>query len=158
MVKTLVCYYSKSGNTKAMAIRVADGARAAGSDVDIKKVSEVAPADLLKYDCIIMGSPTYYGTCAAELKSLIDKSVKYHGDLAGKVGGAFASSGVLGGGNETTVQQILEALLIHGMIIIGDTDGAHYGPVAIEKPTKADEKTCYEYGKRLAGLTIKLHG
>jgi NAD(P)H dehydrogenase (quinone) len=158
MVKTLVCYYTRSGNTKAMAIRVADGARAAGSDVDLRKVSEVTPADLLKYDCIIMGSPTYYGTCAAELKSLIDKSVKYHGELAGKIGGAFATCGVQGGGNETTVQQILEALLIHGMIIIGDTDGAHYGPVAIEKPSKANEKTCFEYGKRLAKLAIKLHG
>lgn len=141
-----------------MAVRIADGARSTGADVDLRKVSDVAPADLLKYDCIIMGSPTYYGTCAAELKSLIDKSVKYHGELTGKVGGAFASSGVLGGGNETTVQQILEALLIHGMIIIGDTDGAHYGPVAIEAPTKDIEKTCLEYGKRLANLTIKLHG
>lgn len=141
-----------------MAVKIADGARAAGSEVDIKKVADVSPADLLKYDCIIMGSPTYYGTCAAELKSLIDKSVKYHGDLAGKVGGAFASSGVLGGGNETTVQQILEALLIHGMIIIGDTDGAHYGPVAIEKPDKDILKTCFEYGKRLAKLAEKLQG
>lgn len=158
MARTLVCYYSRSGNTKEMAVKIADGARSTGSDVDLKKVADVAPADLLKYDCIIMGSPTYYGTCAAELKSLIDKSVKYHGDLSGKVGGAFASSGVLGGGNETTVQQILEALLIHGMIIVGDTDGAHYGPVAIEKPDKAVLKTCFDYGKRLAKLAEKLHG
>jgi len=158
MTRTLVCYHSRSGNTKTMAVKIADGARSVGSDVDIKKVADVSPADLLKYDCIIMGSPTYYGTCAAELKSLIDKSVKYHGDLAGKVGGAFATSGVLGGGNETTVQQILEALLIHGMIIVGDTNGAHYGPVAIEKPDKEALKTCFEYGKRLAELAEKLHG
>lgn len=158
MAKILVCYYSRTGNTRAMAIRIADGARAAGADVDLRKVSEVAPADLLKYDGIILGSPTYYGTCAAELKLLIDKSVKYHGELKGRVGGAFATCGILGGGSETTVAQILEALLIHGMIIVGDTDGAHYGPVAIEKPTKAVEKNCFEYGKRLALLTIKLHG
>jgi NAD(P)H dehydrogenase (quinone) len=158
MAKMLVCYYTRTGNTKQMAIRVADGIRSTGVDVDLKKVSDVKPVDLLKYDGIILGSPTYYGTCAAEMKSLIDKSVKYHGELAGKVGGAFATSGVLGGGNETTVAQLLEALLIHGMVVIGDTDGAHYGPVAIEKPTKDVEKTCFDYGERLANLTKKLHG
>ena len=157
MTKMLICYYSRSGNTKAMAMKIAEGAGSKKITVDVKKVSETKAADLLGYDCIIFGSPTYYGTYAAELKSLIDKSVKYHGDLRGKVGGAFASCGVLGGGCETTVAQLLEALLIHGMIIIGDTEGAHYGPVSIEKPDKEVEKTCIEYGKRLAELTIKLH-
>jgi len=153
----LICYYSRSGHTKTMAYKIAEGVRAADVDVDVKKVADVTPADLLGYDGIIFGSPTYYGVCAAELKLLIDKSVKYHGKLNGKIGGAFASCGILGGGCETTVAQLLEACLIHGMVIIGDTDGAHYGPVAIEKPTKAVEKTCIEYGKRLANLTKKLH-
>ncbi len=158
MVKVLVCYYSRSGHTKQMAVKVADGARSEGADVDLRKVSEVKPADLLKYNCIILGSPTYYGTCAAELKDLIDKSVKYHGELAWKVGGAFATCGILGGGGETTVAQLLEALLIHGMVVIGDTEGSHYGPVAVEAPSKAVEKLCFDYGKRLAQLTQKLHG
>jgi len=157
LVKMLICYYSRSGNTKAMAYMIADGARKADVDVDVKKVSEVSPADLLGYDCIIFGSPTYYGTCAAELKLLIDKSVKYHGKLAGKVGGAFASCGILGGGCETTVAQLLEACLIHGMIIIGDTEGSHYGPVSVEKPNKSIEKICIDYGKRLGELTKRLH-
>lgn len=141
-----------------MAYKVAEGIRAADVDVDVKKCTETTPADLLDYDGIIFGSPTYYGVCAAELKSLLDKSVKYHGKLRGKVGGAFASCGILGGGCETTVAQILESCLIHGMVVIGDTEGAHYGPVSIEKPNKSAEKTCVLYGKRLAELTKKLHG
>ena len=52
--------------------------------------------DLLKADGIILGSPTYYGTMAAEMKAFIDRSVKYHGKLEGKIGGAFSSGGGLG--------------------------------------------------------------
>lgn len=158
MTRMLVCYYSRSGHTKTMAYKIAEGIRSADVEVDVKKCTEMQPAELLSYDGIIFGSPTYYGVCAAELKALIDKSVKYHGKLNGKVGGAFASCGILGGGCETTVAQLLEACLIHGMVVMGDTEGAHYGPVAIEKPTKQVEKTCVEYGRRLAELTKKLHG
>ncbi|HIJ17278.1 MAG TPA: flavodoxin family protein, partial [Thermoplasmata archaeon] len=107
---------------------------------------------------IIIGSPTYYGLPAAEVKSLLDKSVKHHGKLSGKVGGAFASSANIGGGNETTVLAILEALLIHGRTICGDSKGDHYGPVSIEKPDDRVEKVCVRYGKRVAALTKKLHG
>lgn len=158
MPKILICYYSRSGHTKAMAYMIADGVRSSEVEVDVKKVADVKPSDLLKYDGIVFGSPTYYGTCAAELKSLIDKSVKYHEELQGKVGGAFASSGNVGGGNETTVIQLLQALLIHGMVIVGDPVGDHYGPVSIEKPNKRVEKDCKEYGKRIAWLVKKLHG
>ena len=141
-----------------MAYKIAEGIRSEDVGVDVRRCSEIGPADLLSYDGIIFGSPTYYGVCAAELKALIDKSVKYHGKLKGKVGGAFASCGILGGGCETTVAQLLEACLIHGMIVMGDTEAAHYGPVSIEKPNKQVEKTCVEYGRRLAKLTKKLHG
>ncbi|HDP96721.1 MAG TPA: flavodoxin family protein [Euryarchaeota archaeon] len=156
MPKVLICYYSRSGNTKAMAYMIADGIRSADVDVDVKKVADVKPADLLRYDGLVFGSPTYYGVCAAELKSLIDKSVKYHGKLCCKVGGAFASSANVGGGNETTVLQLLQAHLIHGMVIIGDSEGDHYGPVSIEKPNKRVEKDCKEYGKKIAWLVKKL--
>ena len=60
---------------------------------------------------------------AAEVKELIDESGKRHGKLVGKVGGAFASSGGPGGGNETTVLDIVKALRIRGMIVAGDAAG-----------------------------------
>lgn len=52
-----------------------------------------------------------------------------HGKLVGKVGGVFTSSGMIGGGNETTIMSILQGLLIHGMIVQGVQEGNHYGPV-----------------------------
>jgi NAD(P)H dehydrogenase (quinone) len=84
--------------------------------------------------------------------------VKYHGKLAGKVGGAFASSGAIGGGTETTVLDIVQALLIHGMVVQGDPGGAHYGPVAFGAPDDRGRKECEKLGRRVAELAAKLSG
>lgn len=158
MPRILICYYSRSGNTKKMAYLIQKGVMEAGVDVDTKDVKSVKVDDLRQYDGIIIGSPTYYGLMAAPIKDLLDKSIKLHGTLQDKVGGAFASSANVGGGNETTIMAILQSLLIHGMIICGDHRGDHYGPVAIEKPDRRAEVVCVRYGKRVAELTKKLHG
>lgn len=156
MAKALVVYYSRSGNTAQMAEYVREGLQTGGLEVVSKAVAETDPQELLHYDAIVMGSPTYYGTMAAELKKLLDESVKYHGKLDGKVGGAFTSSGALAGGNETTIVDILRAMLVHGMVIQGDPRSDHYGPVAIGKPDERSQKACVRYGERIAALTLKL--
>ena len=82
--------------------------------------------------------------------------MKHHGKLAGKVGGAFATCGVAGGGSESTVLDILHALLVHGMIVPGSATGGHYGPVCVGPP---EEKTCVEcerLGTRVAELVVRL--
>ncbi len=156
MSKVLIIYYSRTGNTKAMAQAVEEGVKFEGLDVQCKDVKDVSPKDLLDYGGIIVGSPTYYGTMAAQIKLLLDESVKYHGKLAGKVGGAFSSSGILGGGNETTVLDILKALLVHGMIIQGSPMGPHYGPVSIGKPDAGNRNQCVNLGKSVAQLFKRL--
>jgi NAD(P)H dehydrogenase (quinone) len=153
----LITYYSRSGNTEKMAEVVAAGVKqVSGVEVDLRPVAEVTPDDLLAADGIIMGSPTYYGSMAAELKTLIDESVKHHGQLTGKVGGAFSSSGGPGGGNETTVLDIVKALLIHGMIVQGDAQGDHYGAIAVGAPDERSRKECEKLGRRVAELAARL--
>lgn len=156
MGKVLVMYYSRGGTTKAMAELVAEGAKKAVADVDLREVADVAADDLLKYDGIVAGSPTYYGHMAAELKKLIDESVKLHGKLAGKVGGAFSSAANIGGGNETTIRAILDAWLIHGMVVEGTAHGDHYGPVSIGKPDNRVRKQCRALGERVTRLVTRL--
>jgi len=159
MVKILICYYSRSGNTKKMAYLIQKGVMEEdGVSVDTKEVKDVKVDDLKGYDGIVIGSPTYYGGMASQVKDLLDRSVKFHGKLQDKVGGAFSSSANIGGGNETTVMAILQALLIHGMVVCGDSSGDHYGPVSIDRPNKRVERMCVRYGKRLARLTKQLHG
>lgn len=158
MAKVLVTYYSRTGNTKSMAEFVAQGAVAAGADVTLKEIDQIEPKHLLDYDGIIIGSPTYYGLPAAPIKALIDESVSFHGQLAGKVGGAFSSAANIGGGNETTVLALLQAMLIHGMVVQGTASGDHYGPVSIDRPDQRVQKQCHALGERVAELAGKLSG
>ena len=155
MPKVLIVYFSQTGNTEKMAQFVASGAKEEKVEVELKKVQETNPEDLLKADGVIMGSPTYYGLPASEILKLLDDSVKYHGKLEGKAGGAFASSANIGGGNETTIMAILQAMLIHGMVIRGTSKGDHYGPVSIGVPDKRVEKQCMELGRRVARMIFK---
>ncbi len=156
MQKVLVVYYSRGGNTKKMAELICGAVKEEGLDVALKDVQEVKADELLKYDGLIVGSPTYYGSMAAEIKKLFDDSVKFHGKLDGKVGAAFSSSRNIAGGNETTILDILNAMLIHGMIIQGDYSGDHYGPVAIDSPDIRSTKECQRLGSRFAKLVKKI--
>jgi len=108
MAGVLIVYYSRTGNTKKMAELIAEGVKREGLTVTVKDVKEVSASELLKYEAIVFGSPTYYGTMAAEIKKLLDDSVKFHGKLDGKIGAAFASSANIGGGNDSHDTRYLE--------------------------------------------------
>jgi NAD(P)H dehydrogenase (quinone) len=152
----LIVYFSRSGNTEKMAREVAQGVIAEGLEAKLKTVAEASVDDLALADGIILGSPTYYGSMAAEMKSFIDKSVKYHRKLAGKAGGAFTTSGLTGGGNETTLLSMITALLIHGMAVQGTSTSDHYGPVAVGAPDDKALAGCRELGSRVAKLAKAL--
>ena len=155
MPKVLVIYYSRSGNTELMAKRINDTIRDEKLDVTCKKVEETDPDELLEIDGLVIGSPTYYGTMAAEIKKFLDDSIKHHGKLDGKVGAAFSSAASMG--QETTVLSILEALLIHGMIIQGDAKGHHYGVTSLGKPKENDLQRCKRFGQRFAKLVKQIY-
>lgn len=156
MAKVLIVYYSRTGHTEKMADAIEEAIKQEGVEVVKKKVEEVQAEELLKYEGIIIGTPTYYGTLAWQIKKLIDDSVKFHGKLAGKVGAAFSSAANIGGGNETAILSILEALLIHGMIVQGEPIGDHYGPVGINNPDERTLKGCKKLGKTVANLVKRL--
>jgi NAD(P)H dehydrogenase (quinone) len=156
MTKVMIIYYSRTGNTEKMAGFVKQGAESEEVEVICKKVQDVSVDELLNVQGIIVGSPVYYGSMTAEIKKMFDDSVKFHGKLEGKVGGAFASSVNIGGGNETTIMDILKCMLIHGMIIQGVPHGDHYGPVAIGNPDDRSKEQCINLGKRVARLAKTL--
>ena len=155
MAEALVIYYSRTGNTRNMAEVIGEGLKKESITTSVKSVADVKVDELLKADAIIVGSPTYYGSMAAEIKKLFDDSVKFHGKLDGKIGAAFASSANIAGGNETTILDILNAMLIHGMIIQGDPKGDHYGPVAIGVPDERTLNECMRFASRIAKLIKK---
>ncbi len=156
MAKAIVIYHSRSGNTQKMAEIIAEVMNEAGLPTECKPVAEVKADDLLEYDAIVVGSPTYYGHMAGPIKQLFDETVSFHGKLDGKVAAAFTSSANIGGGNETTIMGIIEAMLIAGCVVQGDPKGDHYGPVSIGKPDERVRRQCIRRGKRIAELTNKL--
>jgi NAD(P)H dehydrogenase (quinone) len=90
------------------------------------------------------------------LKHIIDDSIQLHTKLNGKVGAAFTSSGGIASGAETTLLSILQAMLIHGMIVQGNAEDRHYGVAVQGAPKSADLKACEELGARVAALVQKL--
>ena len=157
MIRVLVLYDSRGGNTEKMALAVMEGiAEVKEVEAVLKKVDDVNLDDLEGADGIIVGSPTFYGLMSGKLKALFDRSVQIHGKLAGKVGGAFTSSGGNASGAETTLLSILDAMLIHGMIVQGRHDHEHYGAAALGEPDKKAIESCKQLGKNVTDLTVRL--
>ncbi|MDY6911084.1 MAG: NAD(P)H-dependent oxidoreductase [Chloroflexota bacterium] len=158
MSKIVIIYDSRSGNTEKMALEIAEGAKQAGSTVDLKKVDEAKPHDLLDADGIILGSPNHFGSMSAKMQTLISDSVAVRKKLENKVGAAFCSAGALGGGGETTLFSLIQAMMIHSMIIIGDPMSAsgHYGAVGVGAPDEKTSDTCRKLGQRVSELAQKL--
>lgn len=141
-----------------MAEEVAKGVREVEDvEVIIKHVDEANPEDLLNYDGIIVGSPTYCGTLSWKLKRFFDEATKVAwGKVKGKIGTAFSSSGGLGGGNETALYSILTVLMNYGYLVFGLPDysapgvTAHYGAVSVGYPKEAEQKACRMLGRQMA--------
>lgn len=159
MAKILVFYYTRTGNTEKMANLIAEGMHLVeGASVDVRRVPGLAAQEWLNYDALVAGVPVYYGMVPAAVKQLFDESVDFHGQLQGRLGGAFASSANVGGGDETAILDILHGWLIHGMLVFGDAMNDHYGPVAIGEPDKRATDVCLRWGRLFAQTAVKLFG
>lgn len=160
-MQVLVMYFSKTGNTKKLAEAVAKGVEEV-KDIKcvLKSVLEVTKEDFLQADGIIAGSPVYFGTMAAEMKSVFDKFVGIRKKMEDKIGAAFATSADPSGGKETTMLSIIQAMLIYGMIVVGDPLDAtgHYGVSCAGEPDKKAIDNAIKLGRRVALLVKKIKG
>ena len=154
MSKVLVLYYSSYGHLETMANAVAEGARATGASVDVKRVPETAPTEVAKaahfkldqaapvatvaelegYDAIIVGAPTRFGRMPSQMASFLDQAggLWARGALNGKVGGAFTSTATQHGGQEATLFSIITNLLHFGMTIVG-LPYSHQGQMSMDE-------------------------
>lgn len=153
MKTILIVYESGTGNVESMARAVAEGVRQGGAEPVLREYDKVDPSELPRYDGFAAGSFTSYGQMSAGMSRFFELSYSVHGRLQGKPAIAFASSGGLGGGNETTVLSLIKSLLVHGMLILGDADSPHFGAVCIGAPDREVLENCRKWGERLAALT-----
>jgi NAD(P)H dehydrogenase (quinone) len=156
MTKVLVLYHSAYGHIEAMANAVAEGAREAGVQVDVKRVPETVPkeiakashfkldqaapiatvAELADYDAVVIGVGTRFGRMASQMAAFLDQAggLWARGALHGKVGGAFTSTATQHGGQETTLFSVITNLLHFGMVIVG-LDYGHAGQMTLSEIT-----------------------
>lgn len=140
MTKVLVLYYSSFGHMETMADAAAEGARAAGAEVTIKRVPELVPdevarnsgykldqaapiatpAELPEYDAFIFGVPTRFGNMPAQMKNFLDQTggLWASGALIDKPATVMVSTATQHGGQESTVLSTQIVLQHHGMLIV----------------------------------------
>ena len=144
--KVLIAFYSRNGSTEKMANLVAEGAKAEGADVRLRRARDIVGPEVIAKvpgwaenaarmdalypppsledvewaDAVIFGTPTRFGNVSAELKAFIDSlgGLWFQGKLNGKVGAAFTSTNTPHGGNESTIISLFNPLSHLGFIIV----------------------------------------
>ena len=140
MTRIAVVYHSDTGNTEKMARLVAEGAQAAGVDVDVVRAADADVPAVVEADALALGSPDYYSYMAGELKTFFDRAFHHKSKLSGKPYGAFGSHG--GGAKVVgTIEKLAQAI---GMV------QACPGVLSLKEPEAADAEACRKLGRTLA--------
>ena len=129
----LIAYYSPSGSTKKLAESIGEGARSVeGVQVVLAPIGEVNPQHLLDAQAILLGSPVYNGNIAPAVQEFINSWPFEGRPMKDKLGAAFVTGGGISIGEEGVMLDILRAMLIQGMLVMGgeDTEAA-FGASAI---------------------------
>ena len=194
MINIVVLIYSRKGSTLQLAEEVCKGINSVNEvKAKLRRVDELKQTQqqrmLEKYekvqvitkkditDChgLILGSPTRFGNMAGELKYFIDQTLDIwiSGELIGKPGAVFTSTGSLHGGQETTLLSMMLPLFHHGMLLAGipysepglsetKTGGTPYGASHVSNEKKEsflsdEEKDIgFAMGARVAKIASKL--
>lgn len=200
--KVHVIFYSTYGHVHRLAEAIVEGAQeVAGTEVSLFQVAETLPQDVLEKmhavearrafahipiadpkrlaeaDAIILGSPTRYGSAAAQMRAFLDATGQLwaKGALIGKVGSAFTSTATQHGGQETTLLALATFFFHQGMVIAGVpyssaelsnlsevTGGSPYGAAALagpagDRPVTANELAIARaQGRHVAAIASKL--
>ena len=166
--QVLIAYHSETGNTEAMAKAVAEGAESVGAvEIVIKSVSDISETDLLEADAIIVGSPVYNANVSPEISAFI-ASWPFEGEpLKDKVGAAFVSAGGMSAGEEIVQMNILQSMLVFGMVVVGGPDWKQpFGassitseePFSVATPGETDQvflKRARSLGQRVASVVVR---
>ncbi|MFW6110569.1 MAG: flavodoxin domain-containing protein [Thermoproteota archaeon] len=92
MPKSLIFYYSRTGNTRLMAEAVAEGIKSI-QGVEAQLKTRVDARELSGFDAVIVGAPTYEHGITRNIAQMFEEAAAKNVNLEGKVGTAFGSYG-----------------------------------------------------------------
>lgn len=125
MKKLAIVYHSAHGHSQHIAEQVARGAQAVdGVQVDLLQAEVLAtqPDQLLRYDGIVLVSPTYLGGVSGPFKSFMDATGRLWRTqkLRGKLAAGFTVSSLPSGDKQSTLLSMFVFSMQHGMVWVGN--------------------------------------
>lgn len=160
----LITYYSETDNTKILADAIAKGVQSVeGISLVIKTIDKTTEQDLINADAIIVGSPVYNANPAPEVLAFIKKWPFKNQPLKNKIGAVFVTGGGISSGEELAQTNLIHAMLIFGMVIIGGNDWqSAFGASAITNEPPFKEPIQQQFllkgealGKRIAEAVLR---
>jgi len=164
-----VSYHSETGNTEKLAQAIGKGlASVEGVEVTLRKTADVKPAEVVRYDGIVVGTPVHWANMSAETKRFLDQvgaalwAAKTNGD--GRTAGAFCTGGGAAMGKDVARMSILSAFLTMRFTVIGGVDSEGFGTLGPEATTGPADPGVGEkelddarrFGERFARLTRQI--
>ncbi|MFA0816540.1 MAG: flavodoxin family protein [Anaerofustis sp.] len=164
-MKIAILYYSESGNTAKMADTIEAGILSVGQ-IEVKQMNlnqtdnKPIDADFVNQSsAVLFGTPTYVANMCWQMKQWFDTD--WNCNLAGKLGGAFATANAPHGGADVAVLGIINHLLVKGMLVYSSGAGCgrpfiHLGPTALRDELEQKAPLFKLFGKRIAEKAIEL--
>lgn len=156
-MKSIVIYYSQTGNTKSIAEAIYRGMRQVDEDSHIVPLKNVDVQDLPGYDLIGIGSPVF----GFQEPPFITDFINSWPSLKGKYGFSFCTHGTLAG---AFVARTVAALREKGLTVVGWNDwyGSAFIPTLPKPyftdghPDAIDLQEAEEFGRKLVEYSIKI--
>jgi flavodoxin short chain len=161
MNQTAVIYWSRTGNTEAMAKSIERGLQAGGSTTTLLRVDETDTSVVERYDSFVLGCPAM-GKEVLEEKLFEPFFTTIEKKLSGK---RVALFGTYGWGNgkwmrdwQTRVLASGARLFEQGLIIRVESPLVTKIKRIFGKEKKIDEADCFAFGKRFAADETEIGG
>jgi len=139
MSRAIIIYETISGNTEKMAKAIVSGMEEAGVQVILKRTMGTEVAELMDFDAVLIGSPTYHQNPVLAIKDFLIKMER--ADLKNKIGAAFGSYGWSG----ESIQMITESMRDTCMMDVADP-----GLRLKTGWSESSLQQCREFGKNIA--------
>ncbi|MDP3229260.1 MAG: flavodoxin family protein [Acidovorax sp.] len=125
MKNIAIIYHSAQGHTAHIATHVLQGAQGfPGVRAERIRAEDLArtPDDLLRYDGVILGSPTYLGGVSGPFKTFMDATGQLWKtqQLKNKLAAGFTVSSLPSGDKQSTLMSMWVFAMQHGMVWVGN--------------------------------------
>jgi multimeric flavodoxin WrbA len=172
--KISVIYYSQTNHTRTLGQAIVTGAQSVGGTA--VELVDLADADVqthvLDADAVLIGSPVHFGNMASAVQQWVETQWAPHwqsGEMAGKVGGMFATGGGIAQGIEHVLASLQRTLMsFQFQVVVPDPTTSPYtsfgvmaatitppfnetGPGAV---SQCFLDTAEMYGKLVADITV----